>query len=553
MIFEYQRRATTPARVGDIRIGGTAPIVVQSMANVNTNDIEAGIRQANRIFEAGAEMVRFTTQGTKEALALGRIREGLRAQGRTAPLVADVHFRREVAFVAAEQVEKVRINPGNFYDTVIKRGQHFTEESYQEDLEGLRSELGRFVDLCKAKGVAIRIGVNHGSLSGRIMDRYGDTPEGMVASCMECLEVCAEKRFSDVVISIKSSNTAVMTETVLLLVREMDKRDMHYPLHLGVTEAGDGEDGRIKSAVGIGTLLSYGLGDTIRVSLTEPPENEIPVARLLVSLAEGLEGHRIVVPDDALLSPAENKDFALSETCLVIADEDPSLSILPADKHPDIMVRKEEEEAFDILTDMEVISGKKFPETGRRRVVELTHPDVPLMLRALDACLARGYIVRLQMDAAPDELPVRLGFALGAKLLCGKHLGGLWLRSASVTSAELTRLAFALLQASRIRFTKTEFIACPSCGRTLFDLPSTLHAVREATGHLKGLKIGVMGCVVNGPGEMADADYGYVGSGVGLVDLYKGREKVERAIPASEAVSHLIALIKAGGDWQDPE
>ena len=553
-IYEYKRRVTNPVHIGSVTVGGESPIVVQSMANVSTNDIEGGVAQAVRIIEAGGQMVRFTTQGKKEALALGEIRRKLRAEWYDAPLVADVHFRKEVAFVAAENADKVRINPGNFYDTVKKRGQSFTEEEFEADSEGLRKEFGRFVDVCRAKGVAIRIGVNHGSLSGRIMDRYGDTPEGMVASCMEYLEVCEAKGFRDVVISIKSSNTKVMTETVRLLVETMDEKGMKYPLHLGVTEAGDGEDGRLKSAVGIGALLSTGLGDTIRVSLTEAPEAEIPVAGLLVKMTEELREHgRIEVDRDERIRVNRTRVYDLAPyTTEVIADYYETNSLEP--QKPDRLFGAKgnlQEEEIAVLKDVDIVAGAEFA-SGKERVVELTHPNAPLMLQALDDLLGPQYCIRLSLECPADELPTRLGFMLGAKLLWGHPLGGLWLRSRSVAPEELTRIAFGLLQASRVRFTKTEFIACPSCGRTLFDLPTTLHSVREATKHLKGLKIGVMGCVVNGPGEMADADYGYVGSGIGLVDLYKGKEKVAKAIPASDAVGRLIELIKENGDWGEP-
>lgn len=554
MIFGYKRRETTATRVGHLTIGGGAPIVVQSMANVSTNDINGGISQAIRIIEAGGQMVRFTTQGKKEALSLGEIRRGLREKGYDTPLVADVHFRKEVAFVAAENADKVRINPGNFFDHVIKRGHSFSTEEYEADLRGLREEFGRFIDLCKERNIAIRIGVNHGSLSGRIMDRYGDTPHGMVSSCMEYLEVCKEKRFHDVVISIKSSNTVVMTKTVLLLVKTMEEKGMHYPLHLGVTEAGDGEDGRLKSAVGIGALLSEGIGDTIRVSLTEAPEAEIPVAKLLVTLTDELRRTEpIEISDEAI---RDREDIENPHECksVVIADYDTTLTALGENERPDYFFGDGgdlREQDIEVLTDEEVIRGKRFT-TDKLRVVELTFTAPSLMLKALDYVLEPGYIIRYTVEATPEELPVRLGFALGRKLLIGTKVGGLWLRSKSVPVRELVRLSYGLLQASRIRFTKTEFIACPSCGRTLFDLPDTLKRVKEATKHLRGLKIGVMGCVVNGPGEMADADYGYVGSGAGYVDLYKGKVKAERAIPASEAVDHLIRLIKKNGDWQNP-
>ncbi len=551
--YSYSRRQTTPVHVGPVTIGGPHHIVVQSMANVDTNDTDQSVRQAISIANVGGELVRFTTQGVREAKALGTTRSRLSDEGYHFPLVADVHFNPKAAYEAAKYVEKVRINPGNFYDPK-HTFQHlnYTDSEYAKEVDALQQSFGDFLDHCIAHQTAIRIGVNHGSLSDRIMSHYGDTPEGMVASCLEYLEVCQAKNFSDVVLSIKSSNTVTMTNTVRLLVEEMDKRGMSYPLHLGVTEAGDGEDGRLKSAVGIGSLLADGLGDTIRVSLSEPPEEEIPVAKLLVQLTEGLS----MAPEIRVPGPYRTP-IRSTETPLVLLDDAPELSNLRREEQPDYVITNGgksglpilcEEELF-IVSDEQAIRMSDFP-TDKRIVVCLTHPATPIMLKALDEHMTAPYILQLICNAPHSEASVRLGYSLGGALLRGQA-SGIWIKSNVLTPRELAHISFGILQASRRRISKTEFISCPGCGRTLFDLQDTVARVKAATWHLNGLKIGIMGCIVNGPGEMADADYGYVGSSPGKVDLYKSKERVAKNIPQEQAVKSLVELIKQNNDWTE--
>ena len=450
----YQRRKSIAIRVGTVGIGGDNPIRVQSMTTTDTNDTEACVAQAKRIVEAGGELVRLTTQGTREAENLKNISARLREEGIDTPLVADVHFNPRVADVAAQYVEKVRINPGNYVDPARTfKHLEYTDEEYQAELKKIEDRFVPFLNICREHGTAIRIGVNHGSLSDRIMSRYGDTPEGIVESCMEFLRICRREQFDNVVISIKASNTVVMVRTVRLLVQTMDREDMHYPLHLGVTEAGEGEDGRIKSAVGIGALLTEGIGDTIRVSLSEEPECEIPVAKKLVEL---------------------------TEECA--------------------RLRREADIADDTLfLDIEADSYEELQ---------------------LKAAMAAGALL---IDGKAKELEIRG---------CGR-----------AATYETKELADAILQAARVKFTKTEYISCPGCGRTLYNLQETIARIKAATSHLVGVKIGIMGCIVNGPGEMADADYGYVGAGRGKISLYKGKECVARNIPEEEAVERLLEII----------
>ena len=465
-ISPIQRRLTTVALVGNIAIGGDNPIRIQSMATVDTNDTEGGVAQAKRIIDAGGELVRFTTQGTREAENMKNISARLKADGYMTPLVADVHFTAHTADVAAQYCEKVRINPGNYVDPGRTfKHLEYTDEEYAAELKKIEAKLVPFLNICKEHHTAVRIGVNHGSLSDRIMSRYGDTPAGIVESCMEFLRIFRREHFDDVVISIKASNTVVMVTTVRLLVKTMDQEDMHYPLHLGVTEAGEGEDGRIKSAVGIGALLTEGIGDTIRVSLSEEPEYEIPVARKLVDM----------IPECAQL-------------------------------------RAEAEASI--------------------------HDDT----------------ITLTLDAPDWEtLQLKASMAVGA-LLIDRKATKLVINSGSRFSREqLLTLADAILQAARIKFTKTEYISCPGCGRTLYNLQETIARIKAATSHLVGLKIGIMGCIVNGPGEMADADYGYVGAGRGKISLYKKKVCVEKNIPEEQAVERLLQLIESsdsngGGD-----
>ena len=453
--MSYQRRRSTEARVGNIGIGGNNPIRIQSMATTDTNDTAASVAQAKRIIDAGGELVRFTTQGTREAENMQHISAQLKADGYNQPLVADVHFTAHTADIAALYCEKVRINPGNYVDPGRTfKHLEYTDEEYADELQKIEKKLIPFINICKEHHTAVRIGVNHGSLSDRIMSRYGDTPEGIVESCMEFLRIFKRENFNDVVISIKASNTVVMVTTVRLLVATMDKEDMHYPLHLGVTEAGEGEDGRIKSAVGIGALLTEGIGDTIRVSLSEEPECEIPVARKLVEL--------------------------IPECCRLREEAEASIK-------------------DDTIT------------------LTLDAPDMETL--QLKAAMAVGALL---IDRKATKLIIEVR---------GK--------------GQEVSLADAILQAARTKFTKTEYISCPGCGRTLYNLQETIARIKAATKDLVGLKIGIMGCIVNGPGEMADADYGYVGAGRVKISLYKQKVCVEKNIPEEEAVEKLLELIRS--------
>lgn len=452
----YTRRKSHEITVGNIRLGGDNPIRVQSMTNTSTMDTEASVAQILRIAEAGGELVRLTTQGTREAENMDLIGQAVRRAGCPVPLVADVHFNPNVADVAARYCEKVRINPGNYVDAARQFKQlEYTDEQYAQELQKIEDRLLPFLDICREHGTAVRIGVNHGSLSDRIMSRYGDTPAGIVESCMEFLRICVRHNFMNVVISIKASNTVVMVQSMRLLVQEMEKEGMTFPLHLGVTEAGEGEDGRIKSAVGIGALLTEGIGDTIRVSLSEAPEKEIPVARQLVDM----------IPECSRL-------------------------------------RQEAEEGIKDDT------------------------------------------VTLRLEASSlEELQLKAAMAVGAIFIDKKaHL--LDIEAEGFDEATLRDLSDSILQAARIKFVKTEYISCPGCGRTLYDLEGTIHKIKAATAHLKGLKIAIMGCIVNGPGEMADADYGYVGAARGKVSLYKAKECIEKNIPEEEAVERLLRFIE---------
>ena len=468
------RRTSSVVHVGNIAIGGDNPIRIQSMATTDTNDTEGCVAQAKRIIDAGGELVRFTTQGTREAENMKNISARLKADGYMTPLVADVHFTAHTADVAALYCEKVRINPGNYVDPGRTfKHLEYTDEEYAEELKKIEAKFVPFLNICKEHHTAIRIGVNHGSLSDRIMSRYGDTPKGIVESCMEFLRICRREHFDDVVISIKASNTVVMVTTVRLLVKTMDQEDMHYPLHLGVTEAGEGEDGRIKSAVGIGALLTEGIGDTIRVSLSEEPECEIPVARKLVDMIEECS---------ALRAQAEAS----------IQDDTITLNLSGASQ-------------FGCEDDWETLQLKAAMSVG---ALLIDRKATKLNLAVSNWPLAKSQEPR-------DK------------------------------SQELTGLADAILQAARIKFTKTEYISCPGCGRTLYNLQDTIARIKAATKGLTGLKIGIMGCIVNGPGEMADADYGYVGAGRGKISLYKQKVCVEKNIPEEEAVERLLALINA--------
>lgn len=544
--FSYHRRPTLEVRVGNTAIGGNNPVRIQSMASTSTMDTEASVAQARRIVDAGAELVRFTAQGVREAANLGEIRRRLRESGCDVPLVADIHFNPRAAFAAAEQVEKVRINPGNFVDPGRTfRKIEYTDEEYAAELRRLEEALVPFLETCRANDTAIRLGVNHGSLSDRIMSRYGDTPAGMVESAMEFLRVCRSHGFDRVVISIKASNVVVMVETVTRLVEAMDAEEMHYPLHLGVTEAGDGEDGRIKSAVGIGALLREGIGDTIRVSLSEEPEAELPVARKIMDYID------LMATAAPVEAPRDGR-FRLGKGMRRMSRE---IGAVGGTRVPVVP-------AVDGITGLKeidaeaVIAGNTSIAPDDILLLSASG-DVPGMAleAAMNTLSARGVdnpvILRgVYNGLDADTVRLRASIDLGTLLLKG-FADGIEIESDALTPDEASRLALAILQSARLRISHTEYISCPGCGRTLFDLQQTLARVKEATSHLKGLKIGVMGCIVNGPGEMADADYGYVGAGVGKISLYKGKECVEKNIPAEEAVSHLVELIKKCGDWKE--
>ena len=539
--YDYRRRPTVAVRVGNVEIGAENSLMLQSMTNTSTMDTEGSIAQCERIAAAGAHIVRLTAQGVRESENLAAIRAGLRARGVNIPLVADIHFNPKAAFDAATRVEKVRINPGNFVDPgrVFKKID-YTDAEYAAELEKIERVFGEFLDLCVANDTAVRLGVNHGSLSDRIMSRYGDTPAGMVESAMEFLRVARRRGFSRIVISIKASNVVVMVQTVRLLVQAMDAEDMHFPLHLGVTEAGDGEDGRVKSAVGIGTLLSEGLGDTIRVSLSEAPEAEVPVARIIADYIASLASAPSI-DCEAPLAPDPHGTVPMVASAVRSDDFDP-------DRSPDIyaddsrIVRHDLADSPEKLTvtpDSIILLTGSHPNFSAAAMARISE------LRA--AGITNRVIVSCRLDGESRERATVLASVMLGTLLMNGFTGGVMIESTALTPRECVSLAFGILQAARLRITRTEYIACPGCGRTLFDLQDTLRRVKEATASLKGLKIGVMGCIVNGPGEMADADYGYVGAGVGRVSLYKGKECVMRNIPQDEAIPRLVEFLKSEG------
>ncbi len=607
-IFNYRRRNTTPIHVGDLQIGGDAPVRVQSMTTTNTNDTAACVAQAKRIIDAGGELVRLTTQGRREAENLANISTALRADGYTTPLVADVHFNANVADTAARYAEKVRINPGNYVDPArVFKKIDYTDEEYAAELRKIEERLVPFIHICREHHTAVRIGVNHGSLSDRIMSRYGDTPEGIVESCMEFLRIFRREHFDDVVISIKASNTVVMVRSVRLLIDTMDKEEMYYPIHLGVTEAGEGEDGRIKSAVGIGALLTDGIGDTIRVSLSEDPEAEIPVARQLVDYIATRERHRIIpaipAPYFDWIAPVRRTtrpvlgiggDNVPAVIATLPANTNPEYhpdttpdylytgATLPEERIPgcryivDFNAWKGEADTYPIYPTaaMPFIAASEAPlkflvlQYGSPTeeyfaclrhhpevvVVGLTqHQNRPGEMRALaqeiaEAGLTNPIIFALPYRHKAEEkaaLQLEAAADTGAPLIDGLA-DGLWIMNdGDITPRDLSDTTFAILQAARLRTSRTEYISCPGCGRTLYDLRTTIARIKAATAHMRGLKIGIMGCIVNGPGEMADADYGYVGAGPHRISLYRRKECVEKAIPEEEAVEHLLALIEA--------
>lgn len=491
MTLKYSRREAHEVSFGGVTIGGKKPIAVQSMTNTPTRDVALTVAQTMRIADAGAEVVRLTAQGRKEGEALTPIMEELRARHCHAAIVADIHFTPEIAMIAAEAVDKVRINPGNFRTS--------------------NGELEQLIEICKRRNVALRIGVNHGSLAKRIFDEWGDTPEGMVASAMEFLRMCRRADFNNVVVSMKSSNTRVMVHAYRLLAQAMNREGMTYPLHLGVTEAGDGIEGRIKSAVGIGALLADGIGDTLRVSLTEAPENEVPVGRILANYF------------------AERKaEFEVDS----LADYSPTTFRPRTSARPIIH--------SEITSEYDIVDAVSDNPTHEWRAAILNSND------------RRPKVLRRKYGDSDAELVAIYAAADMGQLLIDGLAEGVWIDAPALDATTVEDIELMLLQATRLRFSRTEYIACPSCGRTLYDIESTLATIKARTSHLKDLKIGIMGCIVNGPGEMADADYGYVGSSPEHITLYRGREVVERNIHQSEAIDHLIEIIKRDGRWHDP-
>lgn len=627
-LFRYQRRVSSEVRVGQIPLGGEYPIRVQSMCSTSTMDTEASVAQSKRIIDAGADYVRLTAQGVREAANLALIREALRKDGFQTPLVADIHFNPKAADEAAGSVEKVRINPGNYVDPV-KTFAHveYTDEEYRSELNKIRERFVPFLNRCRSFCTAVRIGVNHGSLSDRIMSRYGDTPAGMVESCMEFLRICVEEHFPDVVISMKASNVLVMVHSVRLLVERMREEDMQFPLHLGVTEAGDGEDGRIKSAAGIGALLIDGIGDTIRVSLSEDPELEIPVARKLLTLVN--ERVNTAVPTESTTSDNAVLAFPTFNPLIFKRRQTQAVGPFGGDQVPQVLLdvtylnadftEKSLKPDFvyvgtavtkrrdDIpqLCNVEVYNGLpltypvykasqwsdiqhskseinflrvtnadcsealfEWLKTTRNVVLllETTRANKVAECRALfhrlmwAACRVPVVLVSSAESESLEDAQLASGLDFGALLLDGFGDGVCRLQSATnaeqraaIKPEEWVSILFGVLQSTRLRISKTEYISCPSCGRTLFDLQKVIAQIKARTSHLKGLKIGIMGCIVNGPGEMADADYGYVGAGKGQVSLYKGQRCVEKSIPADRALDKLIALIREHGDWVDPD
>ena len=637
-LFNYKRRESTVAHAGTLDIGGDNPVRVQSMTTTNTDDTDASVAQAERIIDAGGELVRLTTQGRREAENLKNIKAKLVADGYNQPICADVHFNANVADVAALYADKVRINPGNYVDPARTfKKLEYTDEEYAQELKKIEDRLTPFIKICKEHHTCVRIGVNHGSLSDRIRNRYGDTPEGIVESCMEFLRIFKEQHFNDVVISIKASNTVVMVQSVRLLVAEMDKEHMHYPLHLGVTEAGEGEDGRIKSAVGIGALLADGIGDTIRVSLSEDPEREIPVAKYLTWYMRKKQGH-LMIPGEEYkgfdwLYPIRRKTKAVgniggTNVPVVVASGDSKGELRPdyiyvgskLPEHPvkgqkyivdfNVYIKLVEESqkaqvansGRDSQSSTSLLKedwgGSLYPIFPVTAMPLIGMVDAPVKFLTLQygtpsdeylACLkAHPEVVVVCMtqhqnklgdqralvhemmnagvenpvifaemyhhssnDEADDnqhlspltELQLEASADMGALMMDGLT-DGLWLMNdGDIPQEDVSKTAFDILQAGRLRMVKTEYISCPGCGRTLYDLQKTIARIKEATKGMKGLKIGIMGCIVNGPGEMADADYGYVGAGPGKVSLYHNKECVEHNIPEDEAVDHLLKLI----------
>lgn len=626
-LFNYERRKSSVTHIGALDMGGENPVRIQSMTTTNTNDTEASVAQAKRIIAAGGELVRLTTQGKREAENLKNINSQLRTEGIMTPLCADVHFNANVADVAAVYAEKVRINPGNYVDPGRTfKILEYTDEEYAKELQRIEDRLTPFIQICKENHTAVRIGVNHGSLSDRIMSHYGDTPEGIVESCMEFLRIFKKQDFNDIVISIKASNTVVMVRSVRLLVSEMEKEGMNYPIHLGVTEAGEGEDGRIKSAVGIGALLNDGIGDTIRVSLSEEPECEIPVAKYLARYIRQKKGH-IIVPAETFkdfdyLRPERRKTKAVENiggenVPIVIATrntKEENIDVASTLPTPDYIyvndmlpakLKSGQKYILDYNVYIELAAKGELPSENifpifptpaipfigivKSKVKFLVlkygtpseeflaclkyHPEVvvvcvsshqnklgeqralvhQMMIAGLENPVIFAQMYQFSVEeskenanepSAKEQFQLSAAADMGALMIDGLT-DGLWLMNhGNISQDDVEQTAFGILQAGRLRMVKTEYISCPGCGRTLYDLRTTIARIKEATKGMTGLKIGIMGCIVNGPGEMADADYGYVGAGLKKVSLYRKKVCVEKNIPEEDAVEHLLALIK---------
>lgn len=628
-LTRYSRYQTREVTIGDIPLGGSNPIRIQSMTTTDTMNTTATVEQTIRMVEAGCEYVRITAPSMKEAKNLENIKKELRARGYTVPLIADIHFTPNAAELAARIVEKVRVNPGNYVDKKKFELIEYTDADYAEELDRIREKFTPLVKICKEYGTAMRIGTNHGSLSDRIMSRYGDTPFGMVESAMEFLRICEDNNYHNIVLSMKASNTQVMVQAYRLLINRMEAEGMNYPLHLGVTEAGDGEDGRIKSAVGIGTLLEDGIGDTIRVSLTEEPEFEAPVAIALAKRYDNRSNHAPIkeiedIPIDPFSYTRRSSDEYIgiggSNVPRVVADisgmkisnpadlaaigyyyDEPSDKWNMVDTAPDFIYMAENPLPFDIPNGLRAIYTAKYWKLNnlfgkghplysfdewkaakddaplfsfvQMKPEDLTQENLTLLKNAssiipvfatdnehampalrriffdfLSAEIHHPVIIRRHYEEEPEPFRIHSSTDLGGLLIDGFG-DGAWITASSQTPAESNRITFGILQAARVRISKTEYIACPSCGRTLFDLVETTDKIRKRTEHLKGVKIAIMGCIVNGPGEMADADYGYVGSGPGKITLYRGKEVVKRNVITENAVDELIELIREDGNW----
>ena len=633
--MEYSRRKTIEVKIGDVPMGGDNPIRIQSMTTIDTMDTKGSVEQTIRMVEAGCEYVRITAPSTKEAQNLEAIKKELRSRGYRVPLIADIHFTPNAAELAARIVEKVRINPGNYADKKRFEEIEYTDASYEAELNRIRQKFTPLVKICKEYGTAMRIGTNHGSLSDRIMSRYGDTPLGMVESALEFLRICEDLNYYDIVLSMKSSNPQVMVQAYRLLVQKLGDEGLRpYPLHLGVTEAGDGEDGRIKSSVGIGTLLEDGLGDTIRVSLTEEPEAEVPVAIALAGRYHDRPNHDPIpsihhYPIDPFSytrrATREVLNFGGHQVPRVVADFSKKRKATPAslfavgynysvalDKwnitdmacdylyagdnvidfeipgtlgilynYQTWLTRNHKERVHPFFQADEFLAEKLVPVPAcfiSARLDDMTTEflsrlkDTPNAVLVIDTANAHGMaeqrklftdlinygcenpviIGRSYHNLSPDLFQLFSATDIGGLFIDGMG-DGIFLRGEdSGGDKMINETAFNILQATRTRISKTEYISCPSCGRTLFDLQETTAKIRSRTFHLKGIKIGIMGCIVNGPGEMADADYGYVGSGTDRITLYRGKEVVKRNVPSAKAVDELIEIIRSDGNWIEP-